>query len=72
MSFHLPLLGLTGAHWLDDPPDVTCKESTGQHAVDSCPLSYNPLPACLDRWQSVWQSTRRHQMEYLVLAGLDP
>jgi hypothetical protein len=26
----------------------------------------------LRSWQSVWQSTSRHQMEYLVLAGLDP
>ena len=24
LSFHQPLLGPTGAHWLDDPPDVTC------------------------------------------------
>jgi hypothetical protein len=23
-----------GAHWLDDPPDVSCKENTRQHALD--------------------------------------
>jgi len=61
-SFHLALLGPTGAHWLDGPPDLSCKETTGQHAVDDPRLSCNPLPACSDRWQSVWQSTRRHQM----------
>ena len=34
LSFHQALLGPTGAHWLDDPPDLSCKERTGQHAVD--------------------------------------
>jgi hypothetical protein len=38
-SFHLAPLGPTGAHWPDDPPDVTCKDSTGQHSTDGCPLS---------------------------------
>src|SRR5207247_782721 len=38
-SFHPALLGPTGAHWLDDPPDLSCKDSTGHHAVDDCPLS---------------------------------
>jgi hypothetical protein len=38
-SFHLALLGPSGAHWLDDLPDVTCKESTRQHAVDDALLS---------------------------------
>ena len=33
-SFHTTLLGPTGAHWLDDPPDLICNESTHQHAVD--------------------------------------
>jgi PPOX class probable F420-dependent enzyme len=37
-SFHQPLLGETGAYWLDDPPDVSCKESTRQYAVDGSPL----------------------------------
>ena len=34
MSFHLALLGPTGAHWLDDLSDLSCKETTGQYAVD--------------------------------------
>jgi hypothetical protein len=38
-SFHLAPLGLSGAHWLDDPSDVSCKESTRQHGVDGWPLS---------------------------------
>jgi hypothetical protein len=39
LSFHQALLGPTGAHWLDDPPDLSCKERTGRHAVDGWPLS---------------------------------
>jgi hypothetical protein len=39
-SFHLALLGPTGAIWLDDPPDLTCKDSTRQHPVD------DPLLSC--------------------------
>ena len=34
LSFHQPLLGPTGAHWLDGPSDLNCKDSTRQHAVD--------------------------------------
>ena len=40
LSFHLAVPGPTGAYWLDGPPDVTCKDSTGQHAVD------DPLLSC--------------------------
>jgi hypothetical protein len=39
LSFHLPLLGPTGANWLDDPSDVSCKETTRQHALDGTLLS---------------------------------
>ena len=39
LSFHQALLGPTGAHWLDDPPDVSCKDSTRQYAVDGSRLS---------------------------------
>jgi hypothetical protein len=39
VSFHLALLGPTGAHWLDDLSDVSCKETTRQYPVDGCPLS---------------------------------
>jgi hypothetical protein len=39
-SFHQPLLDRTGAHWLDDPPDVSCLDSTCQYAVD------DPLLSC--------------------------
>jgi hypothetical protein len=38
-SFHQGLLSPTGAYWLDDPPDVSCKDSTRQHAVDDARLS---------------------------------
>ena len=43
LSFHQPLLGPTGAHWLDDPSDLTCKDSTRQYCVDGPLLSCNPL-----------------------------
>ena len=41
LSFHLALLDRTGAHWLDDLSDVTCKETTGQHVltIRSCPVN---------------------------------
>jgi hypothetical protein len=39
LSFHLPLLGPTGAYWLDDPPDLSCQDSTRQHPVDGSRLS---------------------------------
>jgi hypothetical protein len=34
LSFHLALLDGSGAHWLDDPSDLSCKHDTRQHAVD--------------------------------------
>jgi len=34
LSFHPALLGPTRVHWLDDPLDVSCKDSTRQHAMD--------------------------------------
>jgi hypothetical protein len=34
LSFHLAPLGLSGAHSLDSSPDLTCKDSTRQYAVD--------------------------------------
>ena len=43
LSFHPVLLGRTGTHWLDDTPDVSCNDSTRQHAVDDPLLSCNPL-----------------------------
>ena len=32
-------LRLTGAYWLDDPPDVSCRESTRRYVVDDPRLS---------------------------------
>lgn len=49
LSFHLALLGPTGAYWLDTASDLSCKDSTRQHVVDDSRLSCNPLPACSDR-----------------------
>jgi hypothetical protein len=48
LSFHLLLLSPTEAHWLDDPSDLTCKDSTQQHAVDDPLLSCNLL-SCQER-----------------------
>ena len=44
VSFHPALLGPTGAHWLDDPSELSCKDSTRQHAVDGPLLSCNSVP----------------------------
>jgi hypothetical protein len=34
LSFHQASLDPSGTHRLDDPPDVTCQDSTRQHPVD--------------------------------------
>ena len=39
LSFHQALLGPTGGHWLDDPPDVSCQDSTQHYPVDGPLLS---------------------------------
>ena len=44
LSFHLALPGLSGAHWLDDPPDLNCEDDTQQHAVDDPLLSCKQQP----------------------------
>jgi hypothetical protein len=49
LSFHPALLGPTGAHWLDDPSDLSCQDRTQQYPVDGWPLSCNPLRATRDR-----------------------
>ena len=41
LSFHQPLLSPTGAHWLDDPPELSSRDSTHQYAVDDPLLSCN-------------------------------
>src|SRR5215211_5636233 len=38
-SFHPALLGPTGAYWLDDPSDLSCKDSTRQYVMDGSLLS---------------------------------
>jgi hypothetical protein len=38
-SFHQPPLGTTAAHLLDDPPNLSSKDSTRQHTVDDPRLS---------------------------------
>jgi hypothetical protein len=45
LSFHLAPLGLTGAHWLDDPPDVSCQDSTRQYPVD---VEHQPTDLVVD------------------------
>jgi hypothetical protein len=44
VSFHQALLSLSGAHWLDDPSDLTCKETTREHSADGWPLSCKQQP----------------------------
>jgi hypothetical protein len=47
MSLHQGLLGPTGAHWLDNPSDLSCKDSSGRHAVDDPRLSCKQRVALL-------------------------
>jgi hypothetical protein len=71
-SVHLALLGPTRAHWLEDSPDATGKDSTRQHAVDDPLLSCKqqlgelfcpayragwPAMACRDRQLASAQAT---------------
>jgi hypothetical protein len=49
LSFDHASLGPTGAHWLDGPSDLSCKERTCQHAVDGWPLSCKQQALCLGR-----------------------
>jgi hypothetical protein len=44
LSFHQALLGLSGAHWLDDPSDLACKDSTRESPLDGWPLSCKQQP----------------------------
>jgi transposase len=39
LSSHLTPLGPSGVHWLDDSPDLSCKDNTRQYALDvrCCP-----------------------------------
>ena len=43
LSFHPAPLGPTGAHWLDNLPDLACKDSTQQYPVDDPLLSCKQL-----------------------------
>jgi hypothetical protein len=47
MSFHLALLGPSGAYWLDNPPDLSSKDATCRHAVDDPLLSCKQQALCL-------------------------
>jgi hypothetical protein len=44
LSFHQAALDPTGVHWLDDPPDLSCKGSTRHHAKDGWRRCCNRLP----------------------------
>ena len=48
LSFYLALLGPTGAHWLDGPPDVSCRDGTQPYAVDG------PLLSCGQQLVAGW------------------
>ena len=45
LSFHQALLSPSGAPWLDEPPDLSCMETTRQHAVDD-PLLIGKMTTC--------------------------
>jgi hypothetical protein len=68
LSFHRASFDWTGAYLLDTASDLSCNDSTGQHALDGCQLSCNPLRVTQDRGSSACQSASCHQTEYLVPA----
>jgi hypothetical protein len=55
LSFHTASLGPTGAHWLDDLADLSCQDSTQEHAVDDPLLSCKQLP-CQERYAEAFSS----------------
>jgi hypothetical protein len=57
LSFHLPLLGPSEAHWLDDLSDVGCKDSTRQHSLDDPRLSCKQQVGGLDPWRRLEEAS---------------
>jgi hypothetical protein len=55
LSFHQALLGPTGADRLDDPSDLSCKDSTCQHAAD------DPLLSCKQQIVPVFRLASRQR-----------
>jgi hypothetical protein len=49
LSFHLALLGATGAHWQDAAPDLSSRDSTQEYSVDDPLLSCKQQALCLGR-----------------------
>jgi hypothetical protein len=39
LSYHQARLAASGAHWLDGSPNLSCQDSTRQHALDDSRLS---------------------------------
>jgi hypothetical protein len=65
LSFHLAPLGLTGAHWLDDPPDVSSADSTQADWVD---VEHQPTDlAVVTLW--AWVATGGSRYELVALYG---
>ena len=50
MSFHLALLGPTGAHLLDDPPDLSCRTAPASTPWDGSLLSCKQLFCVGEGW----------------------
>jgi hypothetical protein len=53
LSLHQPLLGPTGAHWLDSSPVLSCQDSTRQYAAD------DPLLSCKQQPLAEWALLRK-------------
>ena len=60
LSFHLAPLNPSGAHWLDDPPDMSCKENTRQYAVDDPLLDWSARARC---WRTYGPRRLQRQSE---------
>jgi hypothetical protein len=66
LSSHLPLLGPTGAHWLDDRPDLSCKDSTQRYAMD------DPLLSCKQQVGGSSPPASSHQRSRMTRAASAP
>ena len=60
-----------GAHWLDDPSDPSCKNSTRQHTVDGPRLSCNLLPYRSARGSAERLGLREGSAVTVVIKSID-
>ena len=68
-SFHPAPLAPTEAHWLDDPPDPSSKDTTGQHAMDDALLSCKQRfgPGLIGYWSGLTSVVHQKLHAYVAM-----